>query len=123
MSLWSLKHLGYDVRYQLVKSLTPSLVANSHSVKVTLSKIQLEYLCKKLWIELIKKQIDKLQTNHQGVFVLGDRAFKWLKMLPADQTDSRVMEIKVLALLCGFIRCVLGSLGITNMASCDFLEN
>ena len=31
-----------------------------------------KFLCKEFWTEVFRKQIDKLQTNHRGVFVLKD---------------------------------------------------
>ena len=74
-------------------------------------------------MEVFRKQIDKLQTNHKRVFVLNDRDFKWLKRLPGDQNSSRVKAIKILAFPCGLIRGVLANLGITTVVSCDLLAN
>lgn len=128
-----MQRLGYDVGYRLVerlsqsKGLTPPSSSNTTDAPITaLSKIQLEavkFLCKEVWVEVFRKQIDKLQTNHKGVFVLKDREFKWLKRLPGDQNASRVKAIKILAFPCGLIRGVLANLGITTVVSCDFLAD
>jgi len=128
-----MQRLGYDVGYRLVerlaqsKGLAPPSSVNPNDTSVTaLSKIQLEavkFLCKEVWVEVFRKQIDKLQTNHRGVFVLRDREFKWLKRLPGDQNASRVKAIKILAFPCGLIRGVLANLGITTVVSCDFLAD
>ncbi|KAF1784741.1 NO signaling/Golgi transport ligand-binding domain [Phytophthora cactorum] len=32
----------------------------------------IKFVCKDFWIAIFKKQIDKLQTNHRGVFVVQD---------------------------------------------------
>lgn len=39
----------------------------------------IKFICKELWEEIFKKKIDKLQTNHKGIFVLTDENFKWLE--------------------------------------------
>ena len=39
----------------------------------------IKFICKDYWIALFGKQVDKLQTNHRGVFVLKDYDFLWLK--------------------------------------------
>ncbi|KAK4700832.1 trafficking protein particle complex subunit 6, partial [Phenoliferia sp. Uapishka_3] len=36
----------------------------------------IKFICKDLWIALYDKQVDNLRTNHRGVYVLVDNAFK-----------------------------------------------
>jgi hypothetical protein len=45
----------------------------------TLSTVK--FICKDFWSYLFKKTIDKLQTNHRGVYVLHDFQFKLLQRL------------------------------------------
>ena len=90
-------------------------------------KTQLEavkFLCKEFWTEVFRKQIDKLQTNHRGVFVLKDHELKWLRRLPPDEESARVGAIRILAFPCGLIRGALACLGLSGtVVSCDFLAD
>lgn len=90
-------------------------------------KTQLEavkFLCKEFWMEVFRKQIDKLQTNHRGVFVLKDLELKWLRRLPPDEESARVGAIRILAFPCGLIRGALACLGLSGaVVSCDFLAD
>lgn len=124
-----MERMGYDVGYRLSerlaqsKSMTP---VTQHSKKPTPAMVQLEavkFICKEFWTETFQKQIDKLQTNHRGVFVLKDLQFKWLKRLPGDIELARIMAIKILAFPCGLIRGALANLGIIAVVSCDFLAD
>lgn len=59
-------------------------------------------------------QIDKLQTNHRGVFVLTDSKFRWLAPFTADDEATRVAAATVLNFPCGLIKGALENLGITS---------
>lgn len=122
-----MERIGYDVGYRLVERLAQNKpMAPSSSQKSTPAMIQLEavkFICKEFWTEIFRKQIDKLQTNHRGVFVLKDMQFTWLKRLPGDVEIARVMAIKILAFPCGLIRGALANLGIVAVVSCDFLAD
>lgn len=76
-----------------------------------------------MWIEVFGKQIDKLQTNHRGVFVLKDLEFKWLTRFAVGPETSRVTAIRLLAFPCGLVRGCLANLGIPAVVSCDFLSD
>lgn len=131
-----MERMGYDVGYRLAerlvqnKSLVPTLSSTSTSSgkvsKPTPAMIQLEivkFICKDFWNEIFRKQIDKLQTNHRGVFVLKDLEFKWLMRLPSDVEMARIMAIKILAFPCGLIRGALANLDMVSVVSCDFLAD
>lgn len=38
----------------------------------------MKFICTDFWMSIFKKQIDNLRTNHQGVYVLQDDAFRFL---------------------------------------------
>ena len=82
-----------------------------------------KFLCKEVWTELFRKQMDKLQTNHRGVFVLKDLNLQWLSRFPAGTEESRVAAMRFLAFPCGLIRGALANLGIPAVVSCDFLAD
>ena len=59
------------------------------------------------------KQVDKLQTNHRGVFVLKDFQFRWLSRVScADLEAKAAYEEKLLKYACGVSRGALANLGL-----------
>ncbi|KAF2756151.1 transport protein particle component [Pseudovirgaria hyperparasitica] len=50
----------------------------------------IKFLCKDIWLLVFRKQIDNLKTNHRGIYVLTDNAFKPLTRMSAErgQGDS-----------------------------------
>ena len=135
-----IERLGFDVGYRLCERLaqskplgpglpppgSSSAVGPEGSSTVDPAALQLEavkFLCKEFWTEVFRKQIDKLQTNHRGVFVLKDHELRWLRRLPPEDETARVAAIKMLAFPCGLIRGALSNLGIAAVVSCDFLAD
>ncbi len=124
-----MERIGFDVGYRLVERLSQSkslIPPSAHTKTPSQTQLQLEavkFICKEFWTEIFRKQIDKLQTNHKGVFVLKDEKFKWLDRMPSDLTIARSMAIKILALPCGLIRGALSNLGIKAVVSCDFMDD
>ena len=71
----------------------------------------IKFLCKELWTETFKKQADKLQTNHKGIYVLHDNNFRWLQRLSS--ATSLPEEATVYTHFpAGVIRGMLHSFGI-----------
>src|SRR4051794_3935749 len=42
-----------------------------------------KFLCKEFWLSVFRKQIDKLQTNYKGIYVLHDFQFRWINRCDA----------------------------------------
>eukprot|EP00804_Cyclotella_cryptica_P016104 CCRYP_004221-RA/>CCRYP_004221-RA protein AED:0.27 eAED:0.27 QI:0/0.5/0.33/1/0.5/0.33/3/187/147 len=124
-----IERMGYDVGYRLCERLAQHrpLWGRGRLRRSMDPKTQLEavkFLCKEFWTEVFRKQIDKLQTNHRGVFVLKDLELKWLRRLPPDEESARVGAIRMLAFPCGLIRGALACLGLGGaVVSCDFLAD
>jgi hypothetical protein len=124
-----IERLGYGVGYRLcerlvqAKPLGATTAPHGSPPDPALQLEAVKFLCKEFWMELFRKQIDKLQTNHRGVFVLKDNEFSWLKRLPPDDELARIAAIKLLAFPCGLVRGALGNLGIPSVVSCDFLAD
>ncbi|TDH69327.1 hypothetical protein CCR75_003937 [Bremia lactucae] len=80
----------------------------------------IKFVCKDFWIAIFKKQIDKLQTNHRGVFVVQDFSFRWLAGISA-ATDQETREMALLFLVfpCGMIRGALANLGLSAIVNAD----
>ena len=104
-------------------TLPPSGSGASADILAATQLEAVKFLCKEFWMEVFRKQIDKLQTNHRGVFVLKDHELRWLRRLPSDDERARVAAIKLLAFPCGLIRGALANLGIMAVVSCDFLAD
>ena len=129
MAAAKLERMGFSVGYRLTERLaqnkTWNAVPNQDMVAAVAAQ-QLEavkFLCKEIWMDVFGKQIDKLQTNHRGVFVLKDLNLKWLTRFPSGTEQARVTAIRLLAFPCGLIRGCLSNLGIPAVVSCDFLAD
>jgi trafficking protein particle complex subunit 6 len=136
MAAAKLERIGYSVGYRLCERLAQTKTfgttagASGNSAKkdpaaaVAASQLEaVKFLCKEFWIEVFRKQIDKLQTNHRGVFVLKDLELRWLTRFPNNQENARVTAIQLLAFPCGMLRGALANLGIPSVVSCDFLTD
>ena len=129
MASAKLERMGFAVGYRLTERLAQNKTWNTLAgadVAAAVAAQQLEavkFLCKEVWLEIFRKQIDKLQTNHRGVFVLKDLDLRWLQRFPAGTEQARVTAIRLLAFPCGLIRGCLSNLGIPAVVSCDFLVN
>ncbi|MGH0138539.1 UNVERIFIED_CONTAM: hypothetical protein FKN15_072227 [Acipenser sinensis] len=71
-ALSTLEGLGFRVGQGLIERFTK----DAPSFKDDLDAVK--FLCKDLWINLFRKQIDNLRTNHQGTYVLQDNKFSLL---------------------------------------------
>jgi trafficking protein particle complex subunit 6 len=134
MAASKLERIGYSVGYRLCERLaqnktfgsvaTPSALLKDPGQAIAAAQLEaVKFLCKEFWTEVFRKQIDKLQTNHRGVFVLKDMDLRWLSRLPPNQEDARVAAIQLLAFPCGLVRGALANLGIPAVVSCDFLAD
>jgi hypothetical protein len=134
-----MERMGYDVGYRFTERLASTkapffpLPSGETTSNSNIYQIQLEtvkFICKDFWIAIFHKQMDRLQTNHRGTFVLKDLDFAWLKRLKStnpttgstdgasrnldqllDETNRRTTML-LLALICGMIRGALASFGI-----------
>jgi hypothetical protein len=128
MAAAKMERMGYSVGFRLCERLSQNRTfsVSGKDASMIAAAAQLEavkFLCKEVWMEVFRKQIDKLQTNHRGVFVLKDLELRWLTRLPPNHETSRVMAIQILAFPCGVIRGTLSNLGIPAVVSCDFLAD
>lgn len=71
----------------------------------------IRFLCKDVWMSLFGKSVDKLQTNHNGVFVLQDACHPPLLLLSAPDGDTGVRSLPYMLFYCGLLQGVLGAFG------------
>ncbi|OAX81138.1 hypothetical protein ACJ72_04521 [Emergomyces africanus] len=73
----------------------------------------IKFLCKDFWTILFRKQIDNLKTNHRGVYVLTDNAFRpFTRMSMSNRNEAIAKAQSYLWFPCGIIRGGLSSMGI-----------
>lgn len=70
-----------------------------------------KFLCRDVWTAVFGKAVDKLQTNHFGVYVLQDVTHAPLATLSAPGGDTDQRSVRHLLFPCGLIRGVLGAFG------------
>lgn len=113
-----LESIGFRVGHGLVDR-QPQL---QQAVQATTRRMddleRIKFICKDLWALLFGKQIDNLKTNHRGVYVLTDHAFKWFARmgLSAALLESRggrpgTEHLPYLWFPCGMLRGALAFLG------------
>jgi len=78
-----LELMGYEVGQRLAERYTKDQNWLSEQLDV------IKFMCKDFWISLFKKQVDKLQTNYKGIYVLHDLQFRLLThIFPLTSTSS-----------------------------------
>ncbi|KAI1437694.1 BET3 family protein [Xylaria sp. CBS 124048] len=83
----------------------------------------IKFICKDLWMLVFKKQIDNLKTNHRGVYVLTDHAFRPLSRASASAGGQAVARVQpFLWFPCGIIRGALAAMGITATVQAETSE-
>lgn len=129
MAAAKMERMGYSVGFRLCERLSQNRTfaasaagKDPASIAAAAQLEAVKFLCKEVWMEVFRKQIDKLQTNHRGVFVLKDSELRWLTRLPTNQESARVVAILMLAYPCGIIRGALANLGVPAVVSCDFSD-
>ena len=109
-----LEGIGYNIGFRIAERMTKDRPRLSTTLDIV------KFLCKDFWSEVFSKQIDKLQTNHRGVYVLQDRAFRWLtRMSSADADKPNDAALQHLVLPCGLVRGALENLGL----ACEVTAN
>jgi len=113
--LASLELHGYEVGYRyLERSLQTRSVHGGDHLEV------MKFICKEFWHDLFGKHVDKLQTNHRGVFVLRETSFKWARKVSSHNEElQRVALLKLLQFPCGLLRGALASLGVDASVSAE----
>jgi len=90
----------------------------------------IKFICKDIWAACWDKQVDNLRTNHRGVYVLQDNAFKPISRLSSWEGRAEAIKRAKLytAMPAGIIRGALSRLGfngtvspeITSLPQCTF---
>ena len=112
--------LGFSVGQRLADRYTKDLHFLSDQLDV------IKFLCKDFWLHVFQRQVDKLQTNHRGVYVLHDVQCRTLAhCAPLQGMTARELEEQqrvLLAFSCGLIRGALSNLGLTATVRADIVK-
>ncbi|KAI2630941.1 transport protein particle component [Hypoxylon sp. NC1633] len=112
-----LEALGYRVGLGLVERFS----RDRPRFNDTLDAIK--FVCKDLWMLVFKKQVDNLKTNHRGVYVLTDNAFRPLSRMSADPGGHAVVRAQpFLWFPCGVLRGALAAMGIVATVQAETNE-
>ncbi|KAF3076534.1 Trafficking protein particle complex subunit 6B [Trichoderma lentiforme] len=83
----------------------------------------IKFLCKDLWSLVFGKNIDNLKTNHRGVYVLTDNAFRPFSRMSTETGSQAVLRAQpFLWFPCGIIRGALAALGINATVQAEVNE-
>lgn len=66
------EYIGFAAGYKVMERLTREWPRFKDELDT------MKFICTDFWTCIYKKQIDNLRTNHQGVYVLQDNAFRFL---------------------------------------------
>ncbi|CAH0550330.1 unnamed protein product [Brassicogethes aeneus] len=119
--LSNIEYIGFSTGYRMIERLTKEMPRFKDELET------MKFICTDFWSAIYKKQIDNLRTNHQGVYVLQDNAFKFLTRLSSGKQYLEVAP-RYVSFTCGIIRGSLANLNINclvtaevqNMPSCKF---
>ncbi|QUC22066.1 uncharacterized protein UV8b_06307 [Ustilaginoidea virens] len=101
-----LESLGYRVGQGLVERFSRDRPRFNDTLEV------IKFLCKDLWSLVFGKNIDNLKTNHRGVYVLTDNAFRPFSRMSTDAGGQAVVRAQpFLWFPCGIVRGALAALG------------
>lgn len=106
--------MGFGVGYRIMERLTKEWARFKDELDT------IKFICTDLWTSLHRKQIDNLRTNHQGVYVLHDNAFRLLTNIGAVDSTQYLREApRLLAFTCGLLRGSLANLGIVSTVTAE----
>jgi trafficking protein particle complex subunit 6 len=79
-----------------------------------------KFVCRVFWTEVFRKGVDRLQTNNEGVYMLADADFRWLKFVSgARGEDSKALALKYTVFPCGLIRGALAAFDMDATVTAD----
>lgn len=112
-----LENLGFSVGQKLAARLSKDrgrFVDNLDIIK---------FVCKELWMELFRKQIDNLRTNYKGTYVLNDTKFKFFaKISSSDSKETLEFAKQHVVFTCGLVRGALAVLGVDCIVTGDIQQ-
>ncbi|GJQ78349.1 hypothetical protein Trydic_g22177 [Trypoxylus dichotomus] len=110
--LSDLEYIGFATGFKIIERLTKEMPRFKDELDT------MKFICTDFWTAIYKKQIDNLRTNHQGVYVLQDNAFRFLTRI-SEGRQYLEMAPRYVAFTCGVIRGSLANLGINCLVTAE----
>eukprot|EP01084_Bolivina_argentea_P185413 319721_1 len=123
LAVTRLEALGHDIGHRLVEKVAISKPLGRGALD------DIKFICQHFWMEIFGKQVDKLQTDHRGTFVLKENSCSWLSHLgtidtPRGRDEEEAAEIAIyLKFLCGIVRGALENIGFKSVVTADCRDN
>lgn len=67
-----MEYIGFTTGYRLIERLTRDVSRFKDELET------IKFICTDFWTLIYKKQVDNLRTNNQGMYVVQDKAFRFL---------------------------------------------
>ena len=114
-ALSDVESIGFSSGYRLIEKITREHPKFKDELEL------MKFICKDYWMCLFRKQIDNLRTNHQGVYVLQDKSFKYLQAISASKQYFENSSV-FLIFTCGLIRGSLANLGVKSVVTTEVVQ-
>ena len=114
------ENIGFDVGSRIAQK----LVKDRPRLEATLDIIK--FVCKDFWYQVYRKQIDKLQTNNRGVYMLQDNRHRILARCsasPEQEASAKQLASIHAKYSSGLIRGALQILGVVASVAVEVPEH
>ncbi|KAF6204210.1 hypothetical protein GE061_002550 [Apolygus lucorum] len=111
-NLSTLEYFGFSTGYKLIERFTKDWSRFKDELDT------IKFICTDFWTSIYKKPIDNLRTNHQGVYVLQDRAFRFMAKI-SNGTQHLDAAPLYIAFTSGLLRGALANLGINSIVTAE----
>ncbi|XP_023297043.2 trafficking protein particle complex subunit 6b [Lucilia cuprina] len=108
----TLEYIGFTAGFRLIERLTRDVPRFKDELET------IKFICTDFWTIIYKKQVDNLRTNNQGMYVVQDKAFRFLTRISPD-TKQLEYAPKFVAFTCGLVRGALSNLGINSTVTAE----
>ncbi|CAG9807127.1 unnamed protein product [Chironomus riparius] len=110
-----LEYVGFSTGYRLIERLTREMPRFKDELDT------IKFICTDFWSSIFKKQVDNLRTNHQGIYVLQDNTFRFLRQI---SNTSQYLDLAPahVVFTCGLIRGTLANLGINAIVTAEIVS-
>lgn len=125
-ALADLELLGFNAGFRLIERLTREHPKFKDELNL------MKFICKDFWTSVFHKQIDNLCTNHQGVYVMQDKNFKYLAKISSTLASSssgsgggkQYLEDVALFVVfaCGLVRGSLANLNLNSVVTAEVVS-
>jgi hypothetical protein len=110
----TLEYIGFSTGYRLIERLTREMPRFKDELDTV------KFICTDFWSSVFKKQVDNLRTNHQGIYVLQDNTFRFIRQISNTSQYLDVAPAHVV-FTCGLIRGTLANLGINAIVTAEIV--